>query len=101
MGETSGRHVLLIWACHAPDQDAESAASHLSEYLQAKKHQTGAYRASCMLFGPTGKHLLRLLYYNRPAGPDPLLDEAAAKLVPPEKMQRPISRPARGRLQRR
>jgi hypothetical protein len=56
MGETSGKHVLLVWACHGPDEDADTAASYLSQYLQAKKHQTGAYRATCMLFDSTGKH---------------------------------------------
>ncbi|MDQ3579275.1 MAG: hypothetical protein M3443_17125, partial [Actinomycetota bacterium] len=93
--ETSGKHVLLVWACHGPDEDADTAASHLSEYLQTKKHQTGAYRATCMLFNPTGKKLLRLLYDNRPTGPDPVLDEAAARLVPLEKMKRTTPKPIR------
>ena len=101
MGETSGKHILLVWACHGPDEDPEAAASYLSHYLRAKKHQTGAYRASCMLFDPSGKHLLRLLYDNRPTGPDPVLDEAAAHLVPLEKMKpatpRPIRPPPRSR----
>ncbi len=88
IGETSGRHVLLVWACHGPNEDADTAASYLSQYLQAKKHQTSAYRATCMLFDPTGKHLRRLLYDNRPMGPDPALDEAAVRLVPIEKMKR-------------
>jgi hypothetical protein len=95
MGETSGKHVLLVWACHGPDEDADTAASYLSQYLQAKKHQTRAYRATCMLFDPTGKHLMRLLYDNRPTGPDPVLDEATARLVPVEKMKRAAPRPVR------
>jgi hypothetical protein len=88
IGETSGRHVLLVWASHGPNEDADTAASYLSQYLQAKKHQTSAYRATCMFFDPTGKHLRRLLYDNRPVGPDPALDEAATRLVPLEKMRR-------------
>jgi hypothetical protein len=95
MGEASGKYVLLVWACHGPDEDAEAAASYLSHYLRAKKHQTGAYRASCMLFDPSGKHLLRLLYDNRPTGPDPVLDEAAAHLVPLERMKPATPRPIR------
>jgi hypothetical protein len=84
LGETSGRHVLLVWACHAPGEDAEAATAYLLPYLQAKKHQTGAYRAACMLFDPTGRRLLRLLYDNRPPGPDPVLDAAASQLIPLE-----------------
>lgn len=95
MGETSGEHVLLVWACIGPDEDADTAAPCLSQYLQAKKHQTGAYRATCMLFDPTGRHLLRLLYDNRPTGLDPVLDEAAVRLVPLEKMKRATPRPIR------
>jgi hypothetical protein len=92
LGETSGKHVLLVWACHGPDEDADTAASYLMQYLRAKKHQTGAYRATCMLFDPTGRRLLRLLYDNRPPGPDPVLDEAAARLVPLEEMKRATPR---------
>jgi hypothetical protein len=95
MRETSGKYVLLVWACHGPGEDAGIAASQLSQYLQAKKHQTGAYRATCMLFDPTGRRLLRLLYDNRPTAPDPALDEATARLVPPEKMKRGTLRPVR------
>jgi hypothetical protein len=95
MGETSGEHVLLVWACHGPDEDADTAASYLLPYLQAKKHQTRAYRATCMLFDPTGRHLLRLLYDNRRTGPDPALDEAAARLIPLEKMKQDTPRPIR------
>lgn len=100
MGETSGKHVLLIWACHAPDEDADTAASYLTQYLQAKKHQTGAYRATCLLFDSTGRHLLRLLYDNRPAEPDPVLDEATARLVPLERMKRATPRRIRPRKTR-
>lgn len=95
MGETSGKHVLLVWACHGPDEDTDAAASYLMQYLQAKKHQTGAYRATCMLFDPAGRHLLSLLYDNRPPGPDPVLDQAAVRLVPLEKMKRATPRPIR------
>jgi hypothetical protein len=95
MGETSGKHVLLVWACHGSNEDADAAASYLLSYLQAKKHQTGAYRATCMLFDSTGKHMLRLLYDNRSPGPDPALDEAAACLVPLEAMKRATPRPIR------
>jgi glycosyltransferase involved in cell wall biosynthesis len=38
MGETSGKQVLLVWACHGPDEDADTAASYLSQYLQTKKN---------------------------------------------------------------
>lgn len=93
MGETSGKHILLVWVCHGPDEVADTAASDLWQYLHAKKHQTGAYRATCMLFDPTGRDLLRLLYDNRPTRPDPVLDEAAALLVPPQKMKRATLRP--------
>src|SRR5207244_6692621 len=68
MGEPSGKHILLVWACHGPDEDADTAASYLLQYLQAKKHQTGAYRATCMLFDSTGRQLVRLLYDNPPPG---------------------------------
>ncbi len=95
MGETSGKHVLLVWVCHGPDEDADTAASYLLQYLQAKKHQTGAYRATCMLFDPTGRHLLRLLHDDRPPEPNPMLDKAAARLVPPERMKQATPRPIR------
>jgi hypothetical protein len=95
MGETSGKHVLLVWACHGRDEDADTAASYLMQYLQAKKHQTGAYRATCMLFDPAGRRLLRLLYDNRPPVADPVLEEAAARLVPLEQMKRATPRPVR------
>ncbi|MEU8087884.1 hypothetical protein AB0B57_30255 [Micromonospora sp. NPDC049101] len=81
MGETSGKPVLLVWACHAPEEDAGTAASYLMPYLQAKRHQTSGCRATCLLFDPTGRHLTRLLFDNRLPGPDSLLDQAAARLV--------------------
>jgi hypothetical protein len=86
--ETSGRHAVLIWACQAPGEEQEKASAELLDYLLAVKHQAGAYRASCLLFDPAGKHLLRLLYDNRPPGPDSALDEAAAKLPALENMER-------------
>jgi hypothetical protein len=95
LGDTGGRHVLLVWVCHAPNEDAEIATSYLQPYLRTKKHQTGAYRATCLLFDPTGKRLLRLLYDNQPVGPDPVLDEAAARLVPLQQMNRATPRPIR------
>jgi hypothetical protein len=95
MGETSGEHVLLVWACHGRDEDSDTAAAYLLPYLQAKKHQTGAYRATCMLFDPTGRRLLRLLYDNRPSEIDPALDEAASRLVPLEQMKRATPKPIR------
>jgi hypothetical protein len=95
MGETSGKHVLLVWACHGLHEDADAATSYLLSYLQTKKHQTGVYRATCMLFDPTGQNLLRLLYDNRSPGPDAALDEAAARLVPLEKMKRASPRTIR------
>ncbi|NRQ33926.1 hypothetical protein HII36_19020 [Nonomuraea sp. NN258] len=95
MGETSGNHVLLVWACHGPDEDVDTVVSYLMDYLHAKKYQTGAYRAACMLFDASGKHLLRLLYDNRPPQPDPVLEKAAARLVPLERMARTMPRPMR------
>jgi hypothetical protein len=82
--------VLLVWACLGQGEDVDRAADELMRYLSAKKHQTGAYQAVCMLFDPTGKHLLRLLYDNRPTGPDPELDNEVVRLglVPIEEMPR-------------
>lgn len=90
IGDPSGKHVLLVWACLGPGDDVDKAETELTRYLWAKKHQTRAYQAACMLFDPTGKHLLRLLYDNRRAGPDPELDSEVARLglVPIEKMPR-------------
>jgi hypothetical protein len=95
IGDTSGKHVLLVWACHGQDEDADTAASYLLQYPQAKKHQTGAHRATCMVFDSTGQHLRRLLYDNRPPGPHPVLDEAASRLVPLDKVKRPTPPPIR------
>lgn len=95
MGDTDGRHVLLVWVCHAPDETVDAAASYLGEYLQAKKHQTHAYRAACMIFDPAGRRLVRLLYDNDPVGFDPVLDSAAAYLVPLEEMTKATPRPIR------
>jgi len=86
--ETTGKSMLLVWACHGRNETAETAVGYLLPYLQAKKHQTGAYRATCMVFDPTGTRLLRLLYDNRPAGPNPALDEAAKRLRPLAEMKR-------------
>jgi hypothetical protein len=90
MGDPSGKHVLLVWACLGQDEDADTAVRELMRYLRAKKHQTRAYQAACMLFDPTGKHLLRLLYDNRPTGPNPELDNEVVRLglVPIEDMPR-------------
>jgi hypothetical protein len=90
MGDPSGKHVLLVWACLGQDEDADTAARELMRYLRAKKHQTRAYQAAGMLFDPTGKHLLRLLYDNQPTGPDPELDNEVVRLglVPIEDMPR-------------
>ena len=79
---------MLIWACQAPGEDHETASAELLDYLQAVKHQAGAYRSSCLLFDPAGEDLLRLLYDNRLPGPDPTLDEAAARLPALENMER-------------
>jgi hypothetical protein len=98
MPKSSGEHILLIWACLTSDND-DATVSHLLRYLQAKKHQAGTHRATCMIFDPTGKRLLRLLYDNRPPGPDPALDADLAHLVPLEKM-RPAIPPRRRRKRR-
>jgi hypothetical protein len=95
VNETSGKQVLLVWACHGLNESADAAAEYLLPYLHAKKHQTSAYRATCMIFDPTGTRLLRLLYDNRPAGPDPVLDEAAKRLRPLAEMK--LSTPQRAR----
>ncbi|MFE3317562.1 hypothetical protein [Nocardia sp. NPDC059195] len=84
MGASDG-HVLLVWACLAPDDDLPLLAPHLSEYLRAKKHQTGAHRASCMIFDSRAV-LVRLLYDNSPVVPDAELDCLAERLVPLEEM---------------
>jgi len=90
LGHHSGKQVLLVWACLGQGEDVDRAASQLTQYLRAKKHQARAYQAACMLFDPTGKHLLRLLYDNRPVGPDPQLDKEVLRLglVPIEEMSR-------------
>jgi hypothetical protein len=90
IGDPSGKHVLLVWACLGQGEDVDTAAGELMRYLRAKKHQTHAYQAACMLFDPAGKHLLRLLYDNRSAGPDPELDKEVVRLglVPIEEMPR-------------
>jgi hypothetical protein len=80
MGDPSGKHMLLVWACLGQGEDADTAATELMLYLRAKKHQTQAYQAACMLFDPSGKHLLQLLYDNRPTGPNPELDNEAVRL---------------------
>jgi hypothetical protein len=91
MIETSGKQILLAWACHGLDEDADTAVSYLMPYLQAKKHQTGFYRAALMLFDPTGKQLVRLLFDNQPARSDPSLDESASHLLPLTEMRRTIA----------
>jgi hypothetical protein len=88
VGEISCKHTLLVWACHGPDEDPETATSYLLSYLKAKKYQTGAYRAACMLFDPSGQHLQRLLCGNTPSQPDSGLDESVARLMPLEQMKR-------------
>ena len=90
IGDPSGKHVLLVWACLGQGEDIDRAAGELTRYLRAKKHQTRAYQAACMMFDPTGKHLLRLLYDNRPTAPDPELDNEVVRLglVPIEEMPR-------------
>jgi hypothetical protein len=90
VGDPSGKQVLLVWACLGQGEDVDKAAPELTRYLRAKKHQTRAYQAACMLFDPTGKHLLRLLYDNQQAGPDPELDNEVVRLglVPIEEMSR-------------
>jgi hypothetical protein len=90
IGDPSGKHVLLVWACLGQGEDVDKAEPELMRYLRAKKHQTRAYQAACMLFDPAGKHLLRLLYDNRQAGSDPELDDEVVRLglVPIEEMPR-------------
>jgi hypothetical protein len=90
LGHHSGKQVLLVWVCLGQGEDIDRAARQLTQYLQAKKHQARAYQAACMLFDPTGKRLLRLLYDNRPIGPDPQLDKEVLRLglVPIEEMSR-------------
>lgn len=90
IGDPSGKHVLLVWVCLGRSEDVDTATADLMRYLRAKKHQTRAYQATCMIFDPTGKHLLQLLYDNQPTGPDPQLDNDVARLglVPIEQMTR-------------
>ena len=88
MGDPSGKQVLIVWGCPARGEDVGEAEQFYVRYLRAKKHQTGAYQAACMLFDPTGRRLLGFLYDNRPAGPDPALDADVISfgLVPVEEM---------------
>jgi hypothetical protein len=90
MGDFSGRHILLVWACLGREENADKTTKKLKRYLAAKKHQTSAYQAACMMFDPTGKHLLRLLYDNRPVGENHELDKDVERfgLVPIEEMTR-------------
>jgi len=81
IGDPSGKHVLLVWACLGRDEGVDAAASLLMRYLSAKKHQAAAYQAACMVFDPSGKRLLRLLYDNRLAGPDRDLDKEVTRLA--------------------
>ncbi|HZM77269.1 MAG TPA: hypothetical protein VFC19_16165 [Candidatus Limnocylindrales bacterium] len=90
MGESSTKQNLLVWACLGPNEDADTAATSLLQYLQAKKHQSRAHRAACMVFDSTGTQLLRLIYDNRPNVADPELDLAAEHLVPLEKMRETV-----------
>ena len=69
--DTLGKPVVLVWACHGPTEDVDAVASTLSHYLHVAKQQTGARRASCMIFDPAGERLVRLLYDNRPPGAGP------------------------------
>ncbi|KOX21554.1 hypothetical protein ADK67_26595 [Saccharothrix sp. NRRL B-16348] len=92
MGETSGKHVLLV-GLRLPDETEESAVSNLSSYLEAKKRQVRAFRATCMLFKPAGNRLLRVIYDNRPLGANADLDAAATDLVPLEEMERAVPKP--------
>ncbi len=101
MGDTTSMPVLLVWVCHGPREDLNSATPYLLSYLQAKKHQTGAHRAACMIFDPTGKYLRRLLYDNRNIGPDLELDDAAAQLMPLEKMKKESPESIRQSIKRR
>ncbi|GAA2275563.1 hypothetical protein GCM10009853_032110 [Glycomyces scopariae] len=64
--ETSGGAMLIVWECRAPGEAEEQAASRLNRYLKAKKSQTGVHRAVGLLFNPSGKRLLRLVYDSAP-----------------------------------
>lgn len=74
IGDPSGKQVLIVWGCPARGEDTGEAEQFYLRYLRAKKHQTGAYQAACMLFDASGKRLLRLLYDIRPTESDPALD---------------------------
>jgi hypothetical protein len=64
--ETSGGAMLIVWECRAPGAAEERAAGQLTRYLTAKKSQTGVHRAVGLLFNPSGKRLLRLVYDSAP-----------------------------------
>jgi hypothetical protein len=64
-----GAGVLLVWACHGPHEDADAAVPTCCRTSRPKEHQTGAYRARCMLVDPMGKHLLEQM---KPAAPHPI-----------------------------
>lgn len=94
LGEDTGRHMLLVWACIGRHEEPAEAAEYLTRYLKAKKIQTGAYRAACLIFDSRGETLQQLLYDNTPVeretAPDP-----NAGLFPLERMSRRVPRPGR------
>lgn len=96
LGDDTGRHMLLVWACLGRHEQPAEAAEYLARYLKAKKGQTSAYRAACLIFDSRGQTLQQLLYDNTPveqeAAPEP-----TAGLFPLERMSRRVPRPGRAR----
>ncbi|MEC3975801.1 hypothetical protein [Amycolatopsis sp. H20-H5] len=96
LGDDTGLHMLLVWACLGRREQPAEAAEYLARYLKAKKGQTSAYRAACLIFDSGGQTLQQLLYDNTPveqeAAPEP-----AAGLFPLERMSRRVPRPGRAR----
>ncbi|MEV4604977.1 hypothetical protein AB0K15_47495 [Amycolatopsis sp. NPDC049253] len=66
LGDDTGRHMLLVRACIGRREQPAEAAEYLTRYLTAKKIQTGAHRAACLIFDSRGQTLQQLLYDNTP-----------------------------------
>ncbi|WIX82871.1 hypothetical protein QRX50_19895 [Amycolatopsis carbonis] len=100
LGDDTGRHMLLVWACIGRREQPAEAAEYLTPYLKAKKIQTGACRAACLIFDSRGQTLQQVLYDNTPVDRD-AAPEPNAGLFPLERMTRSIPRPGRAQRPKR
>ncbi|QKV74245.1 hypothetical protein [Amycolatopsis sp. Hca4] len=96
LGDDTGRHMLLVWACVGRHEQPAEAAEYLTRYLKAKKVQTGAYRAACLIFDSSGRSLQQLLYDSTPVDRE-AVPEPDPGLFPLERMSQRIPRPGRVR----